>query len=130
MVFNFSADTDTEEGKGSETFTWLLRLPEEDSFGKLQSKVSAALFEDKWGTGSWNKLKEDEREYSRKAYLEEDAEMWDGAEDEEDELEEVPEEEEEESEEEEEEPVALRDSDEESDSGECFCEPSIPVVSR
>ncbi|GAA5853820.1 hypothetical protein JCM5353_002297 [Sporobolomyces roseus] len=113
MVFNFSSDDN------SETFTWLLRLPDENSFSALQSQVSAALFEDKWGSGSWNKLKEDEREYSRKAYLEEDAEMWDDNEEEEEEEVAVAEEEEEseESEEEEEEPTPLADSDAESDSG-------------
>ncbi|GAA5937065.1 Vid27p [Sporobolomyces koalae] len=122
MVFNFSADSpatedDQTETTSSETFTWLLRLPDENGFSQLQSKVSEALFEDKWGSGSWNKLKDDEREYSRKAYLEEDAEMWEGDDEQspvhEDESE--PESEEDE-EEEEEEPVAQKDSDEESDS--------------
>jgi len=119
MVFNFSSDDN------SETFTWLLRLPDENSFSSLQSQVSAALFEDKWGTGSWNKLKEDEREYSRKAYLEEDAEMWDDNEEDEEEEQAAAaveeEEESEESEEEEEEPQALADSDAESDSGTFPC---------
>jgi len=121
MVFNFSAD---KEDGTSDTFTWLLRLPDENGFSNLQSEVSAALFEDKWGQGSWNKLKEDEREYSRKAYLEEDAEMWDDSQEDEEEEYETPtgveEEEEESEEEEEEEPVAQRHSDQESDSGKVF----------
>jgi len=124
MVFNFSSDDN------SETFTWLLRLPDENSFSALQSQVSAALFEDKWGSGSWNKLKEDEREYSRKAYLEEDAEMWDDNEEEvEEEAAAVEEEESEESEEEEEEPTPLADSDAESDSGK-FYSRIFEVISR
>ncbi|GAA5951255.1 hypothetical protein JCM3765_002424 [Sporobolomyces pararoseus] len=128
MVFNFSADT--PEGS-VETYTWLLRLPDENGFSKLQSEVSAALFEDKWGQGSWNKLKEDEREYSRKAYLEEDAEMWDDSQEgeEEDEYEtpaSVEEEEEEEEDSEDEEPVAQRDSDEESDSEDERAAPKRP----
>lgn len=119
MVFNFSADT----SDGSvETYTWLLRLPDENGFSRLQSEVSAALFEDKWGQGSWNKLKEDEREYSRKAYLEEDADMWDDSQEEHDEGEDygtsaaVEDDEDEFEEDEEEEPVAQRDSDVDSDS--------------
>ncbi|GAA6018871.1 hypothetical protein JCM11491_001707 [Sporobolomyces phaffii] len=127
MVFNFSSDG--EDGTAIETFTWLLRLPDEGQFSKLQAEVSAALFEDKWGQGSWNKLKEDEREYSRKAYLEEDAEMWDDNEDEDEEEEArapVEEEESEEEDSEDEEPVAQRDSDEESDSEDDRAAPKRP----
>ncbi|GAA5909052.1 hypothetical protein JCM5296_000602 [Sporobolomyces johnsonii] len=110
MVFNFSSDA--ADG-ASETFTWLLKLPNPEAFAALQAAVSAALFEDKWGAGSWNKLKEDEREYSRKAYLEEDAEMWDEEAEGEEPQEEEEEEEEEEGSEEEEEAVSQGDSDEE-----------------
>lgn len=80
MVFNYSTTSPPEEGGETQTFTWLLRLADVDAFERLQVAVSAALFEDKHGMGSWGKLKEDEREYGRKAWLEEDVEMWEGGE--------------------------------------------------
>ncbi|GAA5979440.1 hypothetical protein JCM10908_002924 [Rhodotorula pacifica] len=101
MVFNYTAPA-ADEHSAPETYTWLLRLADEEAFASLQAAVSAALFEDKWGAGSWNKMKDDDREYARKAWLEEDAEMWD-VEEEAEELEDGEEEEDEEEEEEEEE---------------------------
>ncbi|GAA5863919.1 hypothetical protein JCM8547_005280 [Rhodosporidiobolus lusitaniae] len=113
MVFNYTVEVSPDEGGAEEdveegdnptqrTFTWLLRLSEEKTFAQLQAAVSQALFEDKWGAGSWSKLKEEEREYSRKAWLEEDEEMWDaeGEKGEEEEEEEESEEEEEQEQEE------------------------------
>ncbi|BGP22446.1 vacuolar import and degradation protein [Rhodotorula toruloides] len=115
MVFNYTAppaDSDSDSQSQPVTYTWLLRLSTDEAFSALQASVSAALFEDKWGAGSWGKLKEDDREYARKAWLEEDAEMWDAEEDEGDVGEGQDEEEEEESEEEEPEPVVESDEDE------------------
>jgi hypothetical protein len=112
MVFNYTAPA-VDEHSSSETYTWLLRLADEEAFAALQAAVSAALFEDKWGAGSWNKMKDDDREYARKAWLEEDAEMWDAEES--DQLEEE-EEEEEDEEDEEDEPTPA--SDDEAGTGE------------
>lgn len=69
MVFNFSLD------EGGEVYTWLIRFKEENSFNQIQEGISTALFEDKWGKGAWNKLKSDERDYQKTAYIE-DAEMY------------------------------------------------------
>ncbi|GAA5977039.1 hypothetical protein JCM11641_001283 [Rhodosporidiobolus odoratus] len=120
MVFNYSVPAEEEQGQGEgggQTFTWLLRLSSEEEFGRLQAEVSEALFEDKWGKGSWRKLKEEERIYARKAWLEEDEEMWveevARGEERDEEEEGSAEEEEEESEEEE---VREEDSDSEVDS--------------
>ncbi|GAA5914153.1 hypothetical protein JCM8208_003921 [Rhodotorula glutinis] len=86
MVFNYTAPAPApasaaadsgDAGAAPETFTWLLRLSDDGAFVALQQAVSAALFEDKHGAGAWNRMKADEREYARKAWLEEDAEMWD-----------------------------------------------------
>ncbi|GAA6039632.1 hypothetical protein JCM8097_002227 [Rhodosporidiobolus ruineniae] len=113
MVFNYSADVPHPDGgETQQTFTWLLRLASEELFSELQAAVSAALFEDKWGSGSWGKLKEEERSYARKAWLEEDAEMWDGEGQQEEDEEEGSEEEEES----EEEPPAPESDSEEDDS--------------
>ncbi|KWU45689.1 VID27-domain-containing protein, partial [Rhodotorula sp. JG-1b] len=106
MVFNYTAPA-VDEHSSPETYTWLLRLADDEAFAALQAAVSAALFEDKWGAGSWNKMKEDDREYARKAWLEEDAEMWDAEEPEQPEEEE----DEEEDEEEEDEPTPENDDD-------------------
>ncbi|BGP18906.1 Vacuolar import and degradation protein 27 [Rhodosporidiobolus nylandii] len=115
MVFNYSVDSEVE-GEPAQTFTWLLRLGDDDAFSELQAAVSAALFEDKWGKGSWAKLKDEERSYARKAWLEEDAEMWDAEEEEaEREAQEQQEEEEDESEEESEEEAQRPESDSEED---------------
>lgn len=114
MVFNYTAPA-VDEVSAPETYTWLLRLSDEEAFTALQAAVSAALFEDKWGAGSWNKMKDDDREYARKAWLEEDVEMWD-AEEAEAEAEEDAEEGEEEEEEEEDEP--LPESGDDEDTGE------------
>ncbi|GAA5825080.1 hypothetical protein JCM3770_004730 [Rhodotorula araucariae] len=117
MVFNYTAPpiADNEGGPAApaETFTWLLRLEGDEAFARLQEAVSAALFEDKHGAGAWRKMKDEERDYARKAWLEEDEEMWDveapEAEDEE-------EEEQGEEEESEEEPAAPASEDEDEDS--------------
>ncbi|GAA5944036.1 hypothetical protein JCM3775_006819 [Rhodotorula graminis] len=83
MVFNYTAPApastadSSAAGGAPETFTWLLRLSDDAAFVALQQAVSAALFEDKHGAGAWNRMKADEREYARQAWLEEDAEMWD-----------------------------------------------------
>lgn len=104
MVFNFRYDeTDSGDDSAGQTFTWLIRFTEQVSFDKMQEGVSTALFEGKWGAGSWKKLKEDERDYQKTAYIE-DAEMYNIPED-------VPEEDVVEEEEEEDE------TDEENDSG-------------
>ncbi|BGP37527.1 Vacuolar import and degradation protein 27 [Rhodotorula kratochvilovae] len=112
MVFNYTAPPAAEDGAPGETFTWLLRLEADEAFARLQEAVSAALFEDKHGAGAWRKMKDEEREYARKAWLEEDEEMWD-AEAREDE---APEEEDEEEEESEEEPAAPASESEDEDS--------------
>lgn len=106
MVFNYTAPA-VDEHSSPETYTWLLRLADDEAFAALQAAVSAALFEDKWGAGSWNKMKDDDREYARKAWLEEDTEMWDAEEAEQ------PEEEEEEDDEEEQEDEPTPESDDE-----------------
>lgn len=125
MVFNYTAppEPDSQQQPGW-TYTWLLRLPTDEAFGALQASVSAALFEDKWGAGSWSKLKEDDREYARKAWLEEDAEMWD-ANEEDEQAEEAEDDEDEESEEDEPEPAPESDDDE-YDSGAFACPPGSP----
>jgi len=69
MVFNFSLEA------GGEVYTWLIRFKDEDTFNRMQEGISTALFEDKWGKGAWKKLKEDERDYQKTAYIE-DAEMY------------------------------------------------------
>ncbi|GAA6020127.1 hypothetical protein JCM10207_006265 [Rhodosporidiobolus poonsookiae] len=116
MVFNYAVEGDADAGQPAQTFTWLLRLPDDDAFAALQAAVSAALFEDKWGAGSWKKLKEDERDYARKAWLEEDAEMWDAEEEEaQREAQQAEEEAEDEEEEESEEEEPRPDSDSEQD---------------
>lgn len=74
MVFNFSTGAGTDE-EPAHVYTWLLRFATESVFDKMQHTVATALFEGKWGAGAWNKLKEDEREYQRSAYVE-DAEMY------------------------------------------------------
>ena len=126
MVFNYTAPA-VDEHSSSETYTWLLRLADEEAFAALQAAVSAALFEDKWGAGSWNKMKEDDREYARKAWLEEDAEMWDAEEPEQfEEEDEEEEEEEEEEDEEEEEHEPAPESDDEAGTGELF--PSLTLT--
>lgn len=145
MVFNYTAPAPAPSspadsataGSGSsaaaapETFTWLLRLADDAAFIALQQAVSAALFEDKHGAGAWARMKADEREYARKAWLEEDAEMWD-AEDEDREREEAQDEEErlealeEEDESEEDEPRAgSSDDDDDDDSGASRLSPSF-----
>lgn len=101
MVFNFSPEPEAE-GEQPHVYTWLIRFAVESTFDKMQHAVATALFEGKWGVGAWNKLKEDEMEYQRSAYVE-DAEMQDIPEEEDDPEEGVEGEEEEESEEEEEE---------------------------
>ncbi|GAA5865793.1 hypothetical protein JCM3774_003096 [Rhodotorula dairenensis] len=111
MVFNYTAPA-VDAQSAPETYTWLLRLPDDEAFSSLQAAVSAALFEDKWGAGSWNKMKDDDREYARKAWLEEDAEMWDA---EEPEVVDEEDEEDEEEEEEEEEPTPESEDDEGTD---------------
>lgn len=111
MVFNYAAPA-VDEHSSPETYTWLLRLADDEAFAALQAAVSAALFEDKWGAGSWNKMKDDDREYARKAWLEEDTEMWDAEEAEQ------PEEEEEEDDEEEQEDEPTPESDDEAGTGE------------
>ncbi len=97
MVFNFSLE------EGGEVYTWLIRFKDEDLFNKMQEGISTALFEDKWGKGAWKKLKEDERDYQKTAYIE-DAEMY-GIE-------------EENAEEQDEEPAQEEEDDEDEDSGE------------
>lgn len=62
MVFNFRYDApvaagSTEEAETGQTFTWLIRFLEQGSFDKMQEGISTALFEGKWGAGSWKKLK-------------------------------------------------------------------------
>ena len=62
MVFNFRYDAPvaagaTEEAETGQTFTWLIRFLEQGSFDRMQEGVSTALFERKWGAGSWKKLK-------------------------------------------------------------------------
>lgn len=108
MVFNYTAPA-ADESSAPETYTWLLRLPDEDGFTALQAAVSAALFEDKWGAGSWNKMKDDDREYARKAWLEEDVEMWDVPEEEEEEDAEAEDDDEEDESDDEDEPLAVGD---------------------
>ncbi|BGO98180.1 Vacuolar import and degradation protein 27 [Rhodotorula toruloides] len=121
MVFNYTAPPSSDDSQSQPiTYTWLLRLSTDEAFAALQASVSAALFEDKWGAGSWGKLKEDDREYARKAWLEEDAEMWDA---EKEDAEEAEAQEEESEEEEEPEPVPESD-DEEYDSDDAVRAPS------
>lgn len=84
MVFNYVAPAAAgAASEAGEVYTWLLRLASDDEFAALQQAVSAALFEDKHGAGAWNRMKDDERDYARRAWLEEDAEMWDVEEEEE-----------------------------------------------
>ncbi|KAM0791670.1 hypothetical protein ACM66B_000470 [Microbotryomycetes sp. NB124-2] len=75
MVFNFRPEA-TETEPDPATYTWLLRFSDRSVFERMQQAVTTALFEGKWGVGAWNKLKEDEQEYQRSAYLE-DADMED-----------------------------------------------------
>lgn len=56
MVFNFKYDTSSAEA-GGQTYTWLVRFTEQVNFDKMQEGISTALFEGKWGKGSWKKLK-------------------------------------------------------------------------
>jgi hypothetical protein len=101
MVFNFRPEADGDDF--SPIYTWLIRFSELALFDTMQHTVTTALFEGKWGTGTWNKLKEDEREYQRGAYVDrEDAEMYGIPEEGQDEEEEVAEEQEEEDEDEDE----------------------------
>ncbi|GAA5835390.1 hypothetical protein JCM11251_005221 [Rhodosporidiobolus azoricus] len=129
MVFNYTVTPEEgdDSGAGSQTFTWLLRLSDEAAFSALQASVSAALFEDKHGAGTWNKLKEEERKYAREAWLEEDEEMWDG---EQEQGVEEEEEEEDSEEEEEEERSGLRGREEESGSEEDDSDDDRPSTSR
>ncbi|KAK4049731.1 Vacuolar import and degradation protein 27 [Microbotryomycetes sp. JL221] len=90
MVFNFRPES-SDADPSPATYTWLLRFTDRAAFDRTQQAVTTALFEGKWGVGAWNKLKEDEQEYQRNAYLD-DAEMEDAQEV----LDEQPEEEEEE----------------------------------
>lgn len=95
MVFNYVAPAAAgAASEAGEVYTWLLRLASDDEFAALQQAVSAALFEDKHGAGAWNRMKDDERDYARRAWLEEDVEMWDVEEEEEEEREDAREEEE------------------------------------
>lgn len=55
MVFNFRSDESPDAP--SMTYTWLIRFTEQVNFDKMQEAVSTALFEGKWGAGSWKKLK-------------------------------------------------------------------------
>lgn len=100
MVFNFRPEVDSDSDELPPTYTWLIRFSSAPPFDQMQQGVTTALFEGKWGSGAWNKLKEDEREYQRSAYVDGDAEME--VIDEEDEEQPTPEEEEEESEDEDE----------------------------
>ncbi|GAA6001784.1 Vid27p [Rhodotorula paludigena] len=121
MVFNYTTAASSDGSEGPQTFTWLLRLEQDEAFSALQEAVSRALFEDKHGAGAWKRLQGPEQEYARKAWLEEDDEMWDaeGIDEDEREREEREREEEEREvaqeldEEEESEPEPTRDSDEE-----------------
>lgn len=74
MVFNFSQGAVSED-EHAPVYTWLMRFAAESTFDKMQHAVATALFEGKWGAGAWNKLKEDERDYQRSAYVE-DTEMY------------------------------------------------------
>lgn len=57
-------------------YTWLIRFKDHETFDAMQHAVTSALFESKHGRGAWGKLKDDEREYARSAFVE-DAEMED-----------------------------------------------------
>lgn len=57
MVFNFKYDTSDSVEGGGQTYTWLVRFTEQVNFDKMQEGISTALFEGKWGKGSWKKLK-------------------------------------------------------------------------
>ncbi|KAM0751534.1 VID27-domain-containing protein [Meredithblackwellia eburnea MCA 4105] len=95
----------------SKVWTWCVKFESLDDFSAFQLGVSEALYELKWGPGSWKKLKEDEKDYQKTAYIE-DQEMYDIPENEHQEQE-VPEEDESEEEESEEE----EDSEDERDRG-------------
>ncbi|KAK4698617.1 hypothetical protein P7C70_g7656, partial [Phenoliferia sp. Uapishka_3] len=75
VVFNFRPDVEEGEDEFAMTFTWLVKFEDEESFGAVQQGVSEATYELKWGMGSWKKLKEDDKEYQRTAYIE-DSEMY------------------------------------------------------
>lgn len=91
MVFNFRPESNPDDAVTAtappQVYTWLIRFPTRAAFDAMQHAVTSALFEGKWGAGAWNKLKDDEREYANKAWIE-DAEMEDQFVEEEDEEEE------------------------------------------
>ncbi|KDE05752.1 hypothetical protein MVLG_03844 [Microbotryum lychnidis-dioicae p1A1 Lamole] len=84
MVFNyrFEPEDGLGEGESSQVYTWLVRFPTSKPFEIIQQAVTTALFEDKFGSGTWQKLKEDEQAYQRRAYID-DAEMFDAVNEEE-----------------------------------------------
>lgn len=51
MAFNY-----THEETG-QTFTWVVRFADAETFEAVQSTVAKALFEEKNGVGGWAKLK-------------------------------------------------------------------------
>lgn len=97
MVFNFRQEVpsdDPESPPSVQTYTWLVKFPSLENFEAMQAAASEAIFESKFGRGSWKKLQESEKGYQKRAYIE-DAEMY-GIEEEGPEDEEVREESEEE----------------------------------
>ncbi|SGY66823.1 BQ5605_C004g02710 [Microbotryum silenes-dioicae] len=84
MVFNYRSEPEDGlgEGESSQVYTWLVRFPTSKPFEIIQQAVTTALFEDKFGSGTWQKLKEDEQAYQRRAYID-DAEMFDAVNEEE-----------------------------------------------
>ncbi|SCV72685.1 BQ2448_4222 [Microbotryum intermedium] len=103
MVFNYRSEPEDASNEPSQVYTWLVRFPTNKPFEIIQQAVTTALFEDKFGSGTWQKLKEDEQAYQRRAYID-DVEMFDAVEEEVEGQEEVDELEEEEGEDEDERP--------------------------
>lgn len=60
MTFNFlqeiPAESDLDEPL-AQVFTWLIKCEEPTAFSTLQAGIATALFEDKFGNGTWVKLK-------------------------------------------------------------------------
>lgn len=60
MTFNFSYEPPRASPSDEvvhQVFTWLIRCDDSTSFETVQAGVATALFEDKWGGGTWKKLK-------------------------------------------------------------------------
>jgi hypothetical protein len=60
MTFNFLHEQPSESNPDeviAQVFTWLIKCEAVTSFNKLQAGIATALFEDKFGNGTWVKLK-------------------------------------------------------------------------